>query len=133
LYSCSGIAPDIDVFVVKVFDDQRSFHHFSDGTSYSTDLIAAAEVCKEAGANIISASLGGYRYNQFEDEFFRDLYNNDGILTIAAAGNGGSERNVYPAAYDYVFSVGAIQESRQLAGFSTLNPSSTDILAPGTF
>ncbi|KAL3925017.1 MAG: hypothetical protein SGILL_000679 [Bacillariaceae sp.] len=122
---------DINVFVVKVFDDLKNFHDFADGTSYSTDLIAAAQVCKDSGADIISASLGGYSYNQFEDNFFRDLYNNDGILTIAAAGNGYNDRNVYPAAYDSVFSVGAIEETRVLAGFSTLNPSSTDILAPG--
>lgn len=131
LLDFSGIAPDVDFFVVKVFDDLRSFYDFSDGTVYSTDLIAAAQVCKDAGANIISASLGGYSYNQFEDEFFRNLYEDDGILTIAAAGNGGDERNVYPAAYDFVFSVSAIDRSRRVAGFATLNPSSTDILAPG--
>jgi serine protease len=128
----SGIAPDVDAFVVKVFDDERhNFHGFSEGTVYSTDLIAAAQVCKEAGADIINASLGGYNYDQFEDEFFRSLYENDGIITIAAAGNGGDERNVYPAGYDSVFSVSAANEAEQVADFASLNPTSTDILAPG--
>jgi serine protease len=128
---CSGVAPAVDIYVVKVFDDLRNFHDFTDGTVYSTDLIAAAQLCKEAGADIISASLGGHSYDRFEDEYFRNLYEDDGILTIAAAGNGGNERNLYPAGYDFVFSVSAIDESRRVADFSTLNPSSTDILAPG--
>lgn len=117
--------------MVKVFDDQRDFFEFADGTVYSTDLIAAAQVCKEAGADIINASLGGRGYNRFEDEFFRNLYEDDGILTIAAAGNGGDERTLYPAGYDSVLSVTAIDQSRRVAGFSTLNPSTTDVLAPG--
>lgn len=131
LFVFSGIAPDVDVFAVKVFDDQRDFFEFADGTVYSTDLIAAAQVCKEANADIISASLGGLSYNRFEDEFFRNLYEDDGIITIAAAGNGGDERTLYPAGYDSVLSVTAIDQSRRVAGFSTLNPSTTDVLAPG--
>jgi serine protease len=122
----------VDIYVVKVFDDLRNFHDFTDGTVYSTDLIAAAQLCKEAGAHVISASLGGHSYDRFEDEFFRKLYREDGILTVAASGNGGDERNLYPAGYEFVFSVSAIDKSRRVADFSTLNPSSTDILAPGT-
>ncbi|KAG7348160.1 aerolysin [Nitzschia inconspicua] len=126
-----GIAPDVDIFVVKVFDETRTFYGFAEGTAYSTDLIAAAQVCKEAGADIISASLGGQFYDRFEDEYFRKLYEDDGILTVAASGNGGNEQNFYPAGYQSVFSVSAADKSRLLAWFSTLNPSTSDILAPG--
>jgi hypothetical protein len=126
-----GIVPNAEVFVVKVFDDQKKFYEFSDGTIYSTDLIAAAQICKKAGANIISASLGGESYNQYEEAFFRDLYYESGILTIAAAGNGGNDRNLYPAGYDGVLSVGASDRSGKLARFSTFNSHTTDILAPG--
>jgi subtilisin family serine protease len=97
----SGIAPNADVFVVKVFDEGRNFFNgFMDGTTYSTDLIAAAQICKDAGADIISASLGGRNYNQMEEDFFNNLYTESGILMVAAAGNGGDERNIYPAGYD---------------------------------
>lgn len=127
----SGIAPKVELFIVKVFDDERNFHSFADGTVFSTDLIAAAQICKEAGADVISASLGGFNYNQFEDEYFRKLYEDDNILTIAAAGNAGDERNVYPAAYDSVLSVAAADKDLRVASFASISSSSTDVLAPG--
>jgi len=126
-----GIAPEADTYIVRVFDDDRNFLGFSDGTAYSTDLIAAATICKEKGADIINASLGGNSYNRIEEEFFRNLYYESGILTVAASGNGGDARNVYPAAYEGVLSVGAIDESLHMAKFSTWEPKTTDVLAPG--
>jgi len=126
-----GIAPEAETYIVRVFDDDRKFYDFADGTAYSTDLIAAATICKEWGADIINASLGGSNYNRIEEDFFKDLYYKSGILTVAAAGNGGDDRHVYPAAYEGVLSVGAVDESLNMAKFSTWDPSTTDILAPG--
>mmetsp|Transcript_312 Transcript_312/g.757 ORF Transcript_312/g.757 Transcript_312/m.757 type:complete len:736 (+) Transcript_312:192-2399(+) len=126
-----GIAPEAETYIVRVFDDNRNFYEFADGTTYSTDLIAAATICKEWGADIINASLGGKTYNRIEEEFFQDLYYKSGIVTVAASGNGGDNRNVYPAAYEGVLSVGAVDENMRMAEFSTWDPSTTDILAPG--
>jgi subtilisin family serine protease len=126
-----GIAPEAETYVVRVFDDDRNFYDFADGTTYSTDLIAAATICKEWGADIINASLGGGNYNRIEEEFFRNLYHESGILTVAASGNSGDARNVYPAAYEGVLSVGAVDESLNMAKFSTWDPNTTDVLAPG--
>jgi len=126
-----GIAPKAETYIVRVFDDDRNFYGFADGTAYSTDLIAAATICKEWGADIINASLGGTSYSRVEEEFFRSLYYDDGILTVAASGNGGTDQKVYPAAYEGVLSVGAVDESLHMAEFSTYDASSTDVLAPG--
>lgn len=126
-----GIAPEAETYIVRVFDDSREFYGFSDGTAYSTDLIAAATICKERGADIISASLGGSSYNEIEETFFQGLFYESGIITVAASGNGGNDQNVYPAAYDGVLSVGAVDESLNLADFSTWNRETTDVLAPG--
>jgi len=128
-----GIAPEAETFIVRVFDDEREFYGFAGGTAYSTDLIAAATICKDWGAEIISASLGGSNYNEIEETFFKDLYYESGILTVVAAGNGGNTQNVYPAAYDGVLSVGAADKSLNLAKFSTWNPVTTDVLAPGKY
>lgn len=127
----SGIAPKAETFIVRVFDDDRNFYGFADGTAYSTDLIAAATICKEWGADIINASLGGTSYNRVEETFFKSLYYDYGILTVAASGNGGDDQLNYPAAYDGVLSVAAVDESLQLAKFSTFDSSTTDVLAPG--
>jgi len=126
-----GIAPKAETYIVRVFDDDRNFYGFSDGTAYSTDLIAAATICKEWGADVINASLGGTSYNRVEEDFFKSLYHDHGILTVAASGNGGDDQNVYPAAYEGVLSVGAVDESLDMAAFSTFDPSTTDVLAPG--
>ena len=128
-----GIAPEAETYIVRVFDDNRNFYEFADGTAYSTDLIAAATICKEWGADIINASLGGNTYNRIEEEFFKNLLYESGILTVAASGNGGDDRNVYPAAYEGVLSVGAVDEYIRIAEFSTWDPSTTDILAPGKY
>jgi len=126
-----GIAPEAETYIVRVFDDNRNFYEFAGGTAYSTDLIAAATICKEWGADIINASLGGNTYNRIEEEFFKGLFYESGILTVAASGNGGDDRNIYPAAYEGVLSVGAVDEYIRMAKFSTWDPSTTDVLAPG--
>ena len=59
------------------------------------------------------------------------MYYKSGILTVAASGNGGDDRNVYPAAYEGVLSVGAVDEHMSMAEFSTWDPRTTDVLAPG--
>lgn len=55
-----------------------------------------------------------------------------GSLVVAAAGNGGSEGSPleYPAAYPHVLSVGATNESGNVAAFSTIGPT-VDLVAPG--
>jgi serine protease len=125
-----GVAPDVEAFIVRVFTDEGDFDDFKHGGVFSSDLIAAAMICVEGGANIISASLGGSTFNQDEDEFFRAIRESHNIITVAASGNDGSGRNVYPASYDAVISVGASTHENALADFSTLN-GFTDVLAPG--
>ena len=125
------MAPKAQTYIVRVFDDDRKFYDFADGTTYSTDLIAAATICKEWGADIINVSLGGSNYDEIEEKFFSDLFYESGILTVAASGNGGNTQHVYPAAYDGVLSVGAVDESLTLAKFSSWDSSTTDVLAPG--
>ena len=126
----SGVAPDVEAFVIRVFNDAGAFDDFNDGGIFSSDLIAAAMLCVDHDADVISASLGGYTFNKDEDEFFRFLRETRHIITVAAAGNDGSLRNVYPASYDSVLSVGASNRNHTLADFSTLN-NFTDVLAPG--
>jgi serine protease len=55
-----------------------------------------------------------------------------GILLVAASGNEAQIGNEvsYPAAYDHVVSVGAVDESGRVADFSTYN-AQVDISGPG--
>lgn len=122
----------MEAFVVRVFTDDGDFDDFTQGGTYSSDLIAAAMICVERGAHIISASLGGPTYDPDEDEFFRSIRESYNIITVAASGNSGSDREVYPASYDSVLSVGASTRDNVIADFSTVN-AFTDVLAPGTY
>jgi serine protease len=118
-----GVSPGtVQLYIVRVFGDAGSW-------AYSSDLIDAANRCASAGANIISMSLGGPSFSATEDAKFSEL-NNQGILSIAAAGNSGGTDLGYPASYPSVMSVAAIDSNKLLASFSTRN-SQVDISAPG--
>jgi subtilisin family serine protease len=79
-------------------------------------------------------SLGGSNLSKAENKSFADLYTRDDILLIAAAGNLGNTTHGtarrYPASYDSVMSVGAIDSNKDLAYFSQRNDQ-VDITAPG--
>ena len=52
------------------------------------------------------------------------------VLIIAAAGNGGSSAKSYPASYNSVVSIGAIDSNKNKAGFSQYN-NQVELSAPG--
>ncbi len=111
----------VKLHIVRVFDDS--------GWAYSSSLIAAANVCAANGANVINMSLGGSFKSKTEEKGFNSL-NSQGILSIAAAGNDGNTRKSYPASYNSVVSVAAIDSSENIASFSQQN-SAVEIAAPG--
>lgn len=119
-----GVTPNgtVPLHIVKVFGDGCSW-------TYSSDLIAATDVCAAEGSRIISMSLGGSFRNRFEERQFNQLYN-AGVLSVAAAGNNGSTQRSYPASYDSVISVAAIDANKVVADFSQKN-SQVELAAPG--
>jgi subtilisin family serine protease len=119
-----GVSPgDVSLYIVKVFGDDC-------GWSYSSDLIDASQQCADAGADIISMSLGGAKgIGPWEKRQFDALYG-QGILSIAAAGNDGDTSYSYPASYDSVVSVAATDVNDVVADFSQQNDQ-VELAAPG--
>jgi len=119
-----GVNPSgqLGLHIVKVFNDSGSW-------AYGSDLIAAINQCEAAGANITSMSLGGGGSSTAEKQAFDNSYNR-GMLHIAAAGNDGNSTMSYPASYDSVVSVAAVDSSGTKASFSQYN-SQVEIAAPG--
>jgi hypothetical protein len=118
-----GVTPGtVQLYIVRVFGDDGAW-------TYSSTLIDAANRCASAGANIISMSLGGSTSSLTEKRGFATLYSN-GILSIAAAGNDGNTTFSYPASYDSVMSVAAIDANKVVASFSQYN-NQVEIAAPG--
>ena len=92
-----GMAPGVDMHIIKVFN--------ASGWGYSSDLAYAAQKCTNAGANIISMSLGGGAANSAEENAF-DAFTANGGLVVAAAGNDGNSTRSYPAGYESVMMIG---------------------------
>ncbi len=113
----------VDLHIVKVFSGSNC------GWVYGSDLIRAVDECQEAGSNVINMSLGGAAPSTEELQAFTDA-KADGTLTIAAAGNGGSTDEVYPASYESVVSVAAIDEDENRASWSEQNDQ-VELSAPG--
>jgi subtilisin family serine protease len=118
-----GVNPNkrLKLHIVKVFDEN--------GWAYSSTLASAAIRCAAAGANIITMSLGGEDKSALEQRTFK-LLQKIGILSIAAAGNAGDKTISYPAGYDSVMSVAAVDENKALASFSQFNRD-VEIAGPG--
>lgn len=119
-----GVSPGkVSLHIVKVFDGA------SCAWSYASTLIAAAQNCQAAGAKVINMSLGGSTSSRTERQAFDNL-NAAGVLSIAAAGNDGNNRSSYPASYDSVMSVAAVDSGKVKADFSQFN-SQVEISGPG--
>jgi subtilisin family serine protease len=118
-----GVNPNrqLKLHIVKVFG--------KDGWAYSSTLASAANKCGAAGANVISMSLGGRSRSITEQRAF-DALEARGVLSIAAAGNDGNPNFSYPAAYDSVMSVAALDENKAWATFSQYNHK-VEIAGPG--
>ncbi len=97
----------------------------------ASSLSAAMEECRAGNANVVNMSLGGASSSTFELNKVNSLAE-AGITLVAASGNSGSGPNPqeYPAAYDNVISVGAVDSNQNYAEFSTHN-AQVDVSAPG--
>ncbi len=125
-----GVMPgaNINLTIAKVFGDD-DWTSGSCGWSYSSGVIEAAYACQDAGADVINMSLGGGGASSTAEQGFQDLLD-QGVLSIAAAGNDGSTSLSYPASYPAVVSVAAIDENKAVADFSQKN-SEVELAAPG--
>jgi serine protease len=125
-----GVLPSglVGLHIAKVFGDD-DFASGDCDLTYASAVIDAAQDCAAAGAHVINMSLGGGGSSNFEAQAFQALFD-EGILLVAAAGNGGNTQLSYPASYDSVISVAAIDENKNLASFSQRN-SQVELAAPG--
>ncbi|MEM9254029.1 MAG: S8 family serine peptidase [Pseudomonadota bacterium] len=107
------------------------------GTTFDVDqaIRYAAGLPNDSGtlpdrpADIINLSLGGGPFSQATQNLF-DQVRAQGVMVVAAAGNESSTQPSYPAGYNNVLSVSAVDIQRQLAPYSNRGPS-IDLAAPG--
>ena len=117
----SGLAPSVELLSIPVLD--------ANGEGSAFDVAMAIVTAVDAGADIISLSLGSYTPNallQIAVEYATAA----GVVIVAASGNDGAKQVIYPAAYDNVIAVGAVAANSQIAGFSN-SGSQVSLAAPG--
>ncbi|EAR11279.1 S8 family serine peptidase [Reinekea blandensis] len=112
---------NMNLHIVKVFT--------ADGWAWGSNLVAAIQQCSDNGAKVVSMSLGGPSASNYEQNAMNNFYDN-GVLMIAAAGNDGTSGLSYPASYDAVMSVAAIDRNKNKASFSQFN-NQVEIAGPG--
>ena len=101
----------------------------ADGSTTTLDLAAAILAASDAGANIINISLGGYGDSQVLREAVSYATRNN-VLIVAAAGNESYGILAYPARYQDVLAVGAVDGYGQQLPFSN-SGQTLGLMAPG--
>lgn len=107
------------------------------GTTYDIDQAVryAAGLPNDSGtvpqspAQVINLSLGGAPFSQATQALF-DEVRRAGVIVVAAAGNEANAAPLYPASYNGVISVSAVDTQRRLATYSNTGPN-IDVAAPG--
>jgi serine protease len=107
------------------------------GTTYDIDQAVryAAGLANDSGtvpqnpARVINLSLGGAPFSQTTQALF-DAVRAAGVVVVAAAGNEANSAPLYPASYNGVISVSAVDTQQRLAAYSNTGPN-IDVAAPG--
>lgn len=100
------------------------------GQSFIYNPYEAVEYAINNGARVLSMSWGGGSYSAVYQSLF-DLAYQRNIVCVAAAGNSNTNIPMYPAAYNYVISVGSTTSTDSKSGFSNYG-STLDVMAPGS-
>ena len=118
--SALGLAPDASLLSLRVADDQ--------GVS-DTYLIAKAVMqAVDAGVDLINISIGSQKPSALLQRAM-DYAEAAGTLVIASAGNDGFGSVAYPAAYENVVGVGAVDARGDHLDFSNIGM--VNLTAPG--
>jgi thermitase len=117
----AGMAPNASILAVKVLD--------ANGSGTLDNVASGIEYAADAGANVISLSLGGPSGSTTLQNAV-DYAWNKGAVLVAAAGNNGSSAPTYPAYYSNVISVAATDSNDNKPSWSNYG-SWVDVAAPG--
>lgn len=120
----AGAAPDTKILPLKVFEP--------DGNAYSSAIAEAITYAANQGVEVINMSLG----SDVPDQVIRDAITyalSKGVIVIAAAGNSGhlGSPAMYPAAWEEVIAVGAMDATGQNVSYFSNRGTYLDIAAAG--
>lgn len=117
----AGIAPDAQIYAYSVMD--------ADGYMKDDYIIRAINRAVTDGVDVVNMSLGSGYYSGAEDKAINNAYEK-GVAVFAAAGNEATNGYEYPASYDKVCSVAALNQDGTKAGFTNYG-NKVDLAFPG--
>lgn len=114
------ISPSSDIISARIANDN--------GESNTFLMTQGILAMIDAGVDVINISMGSYGDSTLLKSAV-EAAQKAGIVLIASAGNEGYDQVSYPAAYENVVSVGAIDANGEILSFS--NSGSVSVTAPG--
>ncbi len=120
-----GVAPEAHIYAVKVLYQSGDWGGPKGGEN---ELVAGIEWAIKKGMQVINMSLGT-DIDSTDIANICDKAYDEGIVLVAASGSTGGEV-LYPAAYDSVIAVGAIDSNNLIWGSSNRGPE-LSVVAPG--
>lgn len=129
-----GIASNVQILPIKVSPGnsarQLTTADAQEAVNYNfQDPIRYAASPDRHGTRVININFASSLDDAQERQAIAEV-NQQGVLVVASAGNSGQNRALYPAAYDCVLGVGAVDRNAQRASFSTYGLG-VDVVAPG--
>lgn len=121
----AGVAFNSPLIVCKALGGEM-------GSGTIADVAGCVSWLHDRGAKVISMSLGGGPSTTLRRAVRAAWHSGDtrGSVIVAAAGNDGDTQTEYPAGYDEVISVAAVDDAGRHAAFSNANDD-VEIAAPG--
>lgn len=123
----AGVSWDVQIMALKFLD--------ANGSGFLSDAIRAIDYAAAMGATVSNNSWGGGGFEQALKDAISNAASR-GHIFVAAAGNDGTNNDVfpaYPASYDLdnIIAVAATDHNDNLAGFSNYGAAAVDLGAPG--
>jgi len=126
-----GVAPDCRILNVRVLGALRQGDKIV-GAGLENNINVALKWAVDQGVDVVNMSLGiRHRGGGLPYRDVVDYARRKGVTIVAASGNDGTEALYYPGALPYVITVGAVDETGDVAAFSTFGRQ-VDLIAPGT-
>lgn len=121
----TGINPNAELYSVKVLDDEKK--------ASLSRVIEGIYWCMDRDIDIINMSFGTGVESEILEQVIKEA-DEKGILMVAAAGNQGGAAGTstveYPAAYEEVIAVGAMNPQGKTSEISSVGKE-VDLMAPG--
>lgn len=126
----AGVAWNASIMPLRVLGvDGGTTYDVGQAVRYAAGLPNDSGTVPAQRADIINLSLGGSPFSQSTQNLFNEV-RAAGVIVVAAAGNEASGTPSYPASFEGVISVSAVDSQRRAASYSNFG-NRVDIAAPG--